>query len=184
MVVFLIGFMGSGKSYYARGLSSFLEVPFVDLDQFIEEEQAMSITEIFEKKGEQAFRLLESVAIKQVYEDFMTKNTSAQHKNDILGIISCGGGTPCFNGNMEWMNQHGLTVWVNPAEEILLERLISEKKTRPLIANIPENELPDFIYQKMLERKPYYEKCKSVISNPDITIDEFINTIQHAKNLL
>ena len=69
MIVFLIGFMGSGKSFYAKGLSAYLHVPFVDLDQFIEDEQAISISEIFEKMGESAFRTLESVAIQQVYAD-------------------------------------------------------------------------------------------------------------------
>jgi shikimate kinase len=184
MVVFLIGFMGSGKSFYGRELSSFLGVPCVDLDQFIEQEQSMSVTEIFEKMGESAFRSLESDALKQVYADLLARPLKFQQKNDILGIISCGGGTPCFNGNMEWMNQHGVTIWVNPSEDILLERLVREKKTRPLIANLPENELRNFIHKKMLERKPYYQKSKSEVSNPNITIDEFLNTIQHAKNIL
>lgn len=183
MVVFLIGFMGSGKSFYAKGLSEFLHVPCVDLDQFIEEEQDMSITEIFEKMGEPAFRALESVAIKQVYADLLTRTTEAAHKNDILGIISCGGGTPCFNDNMEWMNKQGLTIWINTPEEIILDRLIKEKETRPLVANLSEEELRGFIHQKLLERKLYYEKAKSVIADHQITILEFINTIQHAKNL-
>lgn len=184
MIVFLIGFMGSGKSFYAKGLSEILHVPFVDLDQYIEEEQAMSISEIFEKKGETAFRSLESVAIKQVYANMLTKTTETQHKIDILGIVSCGGGTPCYNDNMEWMNQHGLTVWINPAEEIILDRLMKENKTRPLVASLTEDALKGFIHQKLVERKPYYEKAKAVISQSNITIEEFINTIQHAKNLL
>lgn len=184
MIVFLIGFMGSGKSFYAKGLSEYLHVPFVDLDQFIEEEQTISINEIFEKMGESAFRNLESVAIKQVYADLLSRTAGEQDKNRILGIISCGGGTPCFNENMEWMNKHGLTIWINPAEEIIWERLIKERQTRPLVASLAEDKLRDFIHQKLLERKPYYEKARSVISQPDITISEFVNTIQHAKNLL
>lgn len=176
--------MGSGKSFYAKGLSEYLHVPFVDLDQFIEEEQTISINEIFEKMGESAFRNLESVAIKQVYADLLSRTAEEQDKNRILGIISCGGGTPCFNENMEWMNKHGLTIWINPAEEIIWERLIKERQTRPLVASLAEVKLRDFIHQKLLERKPYYEKARSVINQPDITISEFVNTIQHAKNLL
>jgi len=183
MIVFLIGFMGSGKSFYAKGLSEYLHVPFVDLDQFIEENQDISISEIFEKLGEPSFRALESVAIKQVYGDLMARTTETQEKNHILGIISCGGGTPCFNDNMEWMNAHGLTVWINPSEDIILERLMKEKETRPLVASLTEEELRGFIHQKLLERKPYYEKAQSFIANHQITIHEFINTIQHAKNL-
>jgi shikimate kinase len=183
MIVFLIGFMGSGKSFYAKGLSEYLHVPFVDLDQFIEEEQAISISEIFEKMGESAFRTIESIAIKQVYEDLVDRTTETQQKNDILGVISCGGGTPCFNGNMDWMNEHGLTVWINPAEEIIWERLIKEKKTRPLLTSLNEDSLKDFIRQKLLERKPYYEKAQSVICESNLSIPEFVNTIQHAKNL-
>jgi shikimate kinase len=184
MIVFLIGFMGSGKSFYAKGLSEYLHIPFVDLDQFIEENQGMSISEIFEKLGEPTFRTLESVAIKQVYGDLMARATETQQKNDILGVISCGGGTPCFNGNMDWMNQHGFTIWINPAEEIILKRLIKEPKTRPLVASLTEDALKEFIHQKLLERKPYYEKAQSVITQPDTTISEFVNTIQDAKNLL
>jgi shikimate kinase len=183
MIVFLIGFMGSGKSFYAKGLSEYLHVPFVDLDQFIEEEQAISISEIFEKMGESAFRTIESIAIKQVYKDLVDRTTETQQKNDILGVISCGGGTPCFNGNMDWMNEHGLTVWINPAEEIIWERLIKEPKTRPLVASLTEDALKEFIHQKLLERKPYYEKAQSVINQPDVTISEFVNIIQNAKNL-
>jgi shikimate kinase len=183
MIVFLIGFMGSGKSFYAKGLSEHLDVPFVDLDQFIEEQQAISISEIFEKMGESAFRTLESLALQQVYEDLLSRTTEKQDKNGILGIISCGGGTPCFNQNMEWMNKHGLTIWINPAEAIIWERLIKERQTRPLIANLTEDELRDFIHQKLIERKPYYEKAQSVINQPDLTISEFVNTIRHAKNL-
>lgn len=183
MIVFLIGFMGSGKSFYAKGLSEYLHVPFVDLDQFIEKEQAISISEIFEKMGESAFRTIESIAIKQVYEDLVDRTTETQQKNDILGVISCGGGTPCFNGNMDWMNEHGLTVWINPAEEIIWERLIKEPQTRPLVASLTEDALKEFIHQKLLERKPYYEKAQSVINQPDVTISEFVNIIQNAKNL-
>ena len=183
MIVFLIGFMGSGKSFYAKGLSEYLDVPFVDLDQFIEEQQAISISEIFEKMGESAFRTLESLALQQVYEDLLSRTTEKQDKNGILGIISCGGGTPCFNQNMEWMNKHGLTIWINPAEAIIWERLIKERQTRPLVANLTEDELRDFIHQKLMERKPYYEKAQSVINQPDLTISEFVNTIRHAKNL-
>ena len=183
MIVFLIGFMGSGKSFYAKGLSEHLDVPFVDLDQFIEEQQAISISKIFEKMGESAFRTLESLALQQVYKDLLSRTTEKQDKNGILGIISCGGGTPCFNQNMEWMNKHGLTIWINPAEAIIWERLIKERQTRPLVANLTEDELRDFIHQKLIERKPYYEKAQSVITQPDVTISEFVNTIQHAKNL-
>ncbi len=184
MIVFLLGFMGSGKSFYAKGLSEHLHVPFVDLDQFIEREQAMSISEIFEKMGEPAFRTLESIALKQVYADLLVRTTETQDKNGILGVISCGGGTPCFNENMDWMNKHGLTIWVNPAEEIIWERLMKERKTRPLVASLTAESLREFIHQKMLERKPYYEKAQEVIFQSNITIPEFVNTIKHAKNLL
>jgi len=169
MIVFLIGFMGSGKSFYAKGLSEYLHVPFVDLDQFIEKEQAISISEIFEKMGESAFRTLESVAIKQVYADLLTTNAENRQKNDILGVISCGGGTPCFNDNMEWMNAHGLTIWIN--------------QTRPLVASLSEDHLKDFIQQKLLERKPYYVKAQFVINQPTLTISDFVNAIKYAKNL-
>ena len=183
MILFLIGFMGSGKSFYAKGLSGLLQIPCVDLDQFIEERQAMSISEIFESKGEAAFRALESVAIKEVHADLLARTAETPDKNNILGIISCGGGTPCYNDNMEWMNRHGLTIWVNPDEAVILERLKKEKKTRPLVASIPEEKLKLFIHQKMSERIPYYERAQIVISNSHISLEDFVKTIQDAKNL-
>lgn len=183
MIVFLIGFMGSGKSFYAKGLAQFLNIPFVDLDNYIEESEGIPIGKIFEKFGEQSFRAKESVAIKEVYADLLTQIPENQDQNTILGIVSCGGGTPCFNQNMEWMNRHGYTVWVNPPEAVICERLKKEAATRPLVANIAEEALSDFVHHRMVERIPFYAMAKFTITDPNISIVEFLKAIENAKNI-
>lgn len=184
MILFLIGFMGSGKSFYAKGLANFLGVPMVDLDNYIEEHEGISVAKIFEKYGEQSFRDKESNAIRQAYADLLKGITENIHRNAIAGIISCGGGTPCFNENMNWMNLHGYTVWVNPPEEVICERLKKESATRPLLANIPEASLSDFVHQRMLERKPYYAMARFSVSDSNISIVDLFKAIQDAKNVL
>ena len=169
--IFLVGMMGSGKSYWSKWLSKKFKTGGYDLDFLIESNEEKTIAEIFAEDGEDYFRKQEA----KVLRWFKEKKAF---------VLATGGGTPCFNENMEWMNKHGLTIWINPAEEIIWERLIKERQTRPLVASLAEDKLRDFIHQKLLERKPYYEKARSVINQPDITISEFVNTIQHAKNLL
>lgn len=180
MVVFLIGFMGAGKSFYAKGLADLLKVPMVDLDEYIEGKAGLTIGGVFEKFGEQYFRSLESVAIKEVYAELLAGSSEISQNSTILGIVSCGGGTPCFNENMAWMNEHGHTVWINPPEETICARLLQEMATRPLLANLKEEELPNVVHSRLMERKPYYAMAKSSITDPTVSIDQFLKTIENA----
>ena len=99
MKIFLTGFMGSGKTYWGRIWSRQLGLDFYDLDELIEKKEGKTISTIFEKEGEDHFRKLEATALKAFAE---TEN----------GIIACGGGTACFNDNMQWMNEQGVTVFL------------------------------------------------------------------------
>lgn len=144
--IFLIGYMGCGKSTLGKALHSFAGVDFVDLDHYIEDGQGMTIKEIFAQRGEEAFRQLEKEALREVSER--------------KAVIACGGGTPCREGNMELMNECGITVWLNASVESLHRRLCDGRAKRPLIANKNDEELLSFIQSSLAEREPYYGKAQ------------------------
>src|SRR5699024_2429690 len=110
MRIYLLGFMGAGKTYWGQKLKFTLNLPFYDLDQVIEAEEGLSIPEIFENFGENHFRLLETEYLKKVSE---SENV----------LVSCGGGTPCFMDNMSVMKEMGLTIWLNTSLEMMVDRV-------------------------------------------------------------
>jgi shikimate kinase len=141
---FLIGFMGSGKSYVGKKLAELIGLEFIDLDEMIIQKAQKTIPEIFQEYGESHFRNLERECL------FETQNFNKT-------IIATGGGTPCFFKNMEWMNSSGVTIYLNVATPILVNRLRKEIHGRPLIASKSEEELSEFINQKLIERQSFYE---------------------------
>lgn len=141
---------------------------FIDLDEWIEEREHSTVADLFKEKGEAYFRTLESTALIHTAEHLQSKNTP-QTQSYFAGVIATGGGTPCFNDNMNWMNQHGVTVWLNVAVDVLVERLVHEKAKRPIIAALHDRDLHQFITDKLVERQPYYSKAT-------ITINEMLNT--------
>ena len=147
--VFLIGFMGCGKSTFGRKIAEQLDWDFVDLDDYIEEQQNASIQTIFANKGESYFRTLETKAIEE----------SSKWKKT---IISTGGGTPCFNNNITSINNIGLSVYLKLSPEVLRSRLEGEKSKRPLISNLSDAELLIFINKKLAERSGYYSKSEII----------------------
>ncbi len=166
--VFLIGMMGSGKSFWAERLKKKLKVPAYDLDNLIELMDERSIAEIFEQSGEEYFRKEEAKMLRLFKE-----------KKQF--ILSCGGGTPCFSDNMNWMNKNGITIWLDEPLEILAERLNSEKNNRPLIKNIKSSELVGFLSQKLNERLAYYQQSQHRLTNLQITESNLLKIIkQHA----
>lgn len=150
--IFLIGFMGSGKSHWGKIWAERNQLSFIDLDELIEKDAGKSIAAIFESKGEDYFRLLESEALRKL-EGF--QNT----------IIACGGGTPCFYNNIDWMNQHGITIYIESTPVQILERVFAEKEKRPLLKKLNEAELLFFIEQKLKERQPHYSKATITVQS-------------------
>ncbi len=146
MRLFLIGFMGSGKSRTGEKLAQLLQYPFVDLDEWIIDHAQMSIPLIFREKGEAYFRQLETKALR------------AQGRKSQL-VIACGGGAPCFYDNMAWMNKNGITIFLDATPELLYQRLASEADSRPLLNGKSKEELLEFIRHKMQERLPFYKKA-------------------------
>lgn len=148
----LTGFMGCGKTTYGRKLSQISKIPFIDLDEYIEQQEQKTIIEIFEKDGEEKFREIETYYLKQILE--------IPDKR----IIALGGGTICYNNNLELVLAHTwlFTIMVKP--EVLAERLWAEKEKRPLIKNIrTKEELKLFVQNKLDERMPFYKKADWVV---------------------
>jgi len=169
MRIFLIGFMGSGKTHWGKQLATQLKIPYYDLDDVISSKEKKSVSQIFAESGEESFRVKE----RQVLESLIDENETM--------VLSCGGGTPCFFNNIETMKKYGVGVWLNTHVEVLLMRLKSEKASRPLIKNVPDADMRSYIVRKLNERRIYYEQADVTIDNEDsISVNEFIQTVLHA----
>ncbi|THH41362.1 shikimate kinase [Neolewinella litorea] len=144
MRIFLTGFMGSGKSYVGSRLSRRLGLPFIDLDQYIEQRAGMSIAELFAQIGEASFRDLETSMLRE----FLALP---------MFVLATGGGTPCCHDNMKWMNTHGRTVFLDPDPAILIRRLTNERAKRPLLHGT--DDLAELIDRKMTQRRKIYEQA-------------------------
>jgi shikimate kinase len=183
MIVYLVGFMGSGKSFTGKLLASEMNVPHIDLDQWIEEKYGNSISSIFANEGEEAFRQKETLALEELYQNMVTGFSKKYPDRGISLIISTGGGAPCFNGNMDWMNQHGLTVWLDPHLEVLLKRLEKEKLHRPLLAGLIKEEMEKFVVQKLKERSVFYGQANLRICDEKMDTKTLIKNIKHAQDI-
>lgn len=164
MTFFLIGFMGSGKTYWGKIWASIYSFNFVDLDEVIEKNEGKSIADIFEIKGEKYFREIEAAALRS-FEDL--ENT----------IIACGGGTPCFYENIEWMNDKGTTIYLFSTAQEILQRVLSEQDKRPLIKKMNKGELLFFIEQKLKERENFYNSAGITVASNEATEQSFGNIL-------
>jgi len=161
--IFLIGFMGCGKTTMGRKIANKSGIPFIDLDHQIVEASGMSISNYFEIHGEEGFRNLESQLLKSIPVDH-------------AGIISTGGGVPCFHNNMDWMNENGMTIYLKLAPKALLKRLSGKEGAgRPLLQGKNTEEMLDFITLKLEEREVFYNKAKLILDvheiNPTLVLD-------------
>lgn len=168
MKIFLVGFMGSGKTHWGRQLSQKLDIPFFDLDEQIISHEGKEINQIFEQKGEEYFRLLEKDTLHIITES-----------HDSF-VMACGGGTPCYFNNIEYMNHAGTTVWINIPTDTLFERLIAEKDMRPLIRELNNDQLKNFIGKKYADRRIYYEQADVMTDEQPLQLDKLIEKIFHA----
>ena len=155
--IFLIGYMGCGKTTLGEVLASQMGLQYIDLDEFIEQRQGMTITEIFDEMGENRFRELETEALLDV-----------AGKTDV--IVGCGGGTPCHGDNMELMNKAGTTVWLTTSPERITARLLlpDQKAKRPKVASLPDEAVLSLVERELQARTPYYSQAQLQFDSTDI----------------
>ncbi|WP_165026090.1 shikimate kinase [Dysgonomonas sp. ZJ279] len=166
--IFLIGYMGTGKTTAGRELAKALGVEFVDIDHFIQARYLKSVSQLFEDVGEAEFRKIESNILKEVgeFEDV---------------VISTGGGTPCFFDNIDYMNRVGTTIYLKASPEALSSRLNTCKEKRPLIRDKNEEELYAFVVESLQKREPFYSKAGIIFETEELVnredVDKYIQQL-------
>lgn len=177
--IFLIGYMGVGKTTLGKELAEKLGYQFIDLDHFIQSRYQKTISEIFAESGEDKFREIESRLLKEVSE---FENT----------IISTGGGTPCFFNNIELMKREGIVIYLKTVPDVLVKRLYVGKEKRPLIKDKTEEELLSFIIEGIQKREPFYKQAHITFetdglvqrSDIDMHVDKILSTLAQTKTNL
>ncbi|PWH86767.1 shikimate kinase [Brumimicrobium oceani] len=164
--IFLIGFMGVGKTSIGKRLANKLNIPFVDLDQEIEKKFKISINEFFSKYGELSFRKEETKMLLDTIHEFQN------------AIISVGGGLPCFNQNMKTMNNNGVTCYLHRPPKELFHRLVNSKSERPLLKDLNDDQLLEFIENKVEEREAFYNQAKIVFNRDEQELDSMIKVLK------
>ncbi len=156
MRIYLIGYMGSGKSTVSKRLARIFHLDCYDLDDLFEQRFKVSISQFFEKYDESLFRRLESQLLK---ETALLENA----------VIATGGGTPCFYDNMDWMNHLGITVFLEMSLSGIISRVKNSKKKRPILMNKSDDEMAHFVHEHLRHRNIYYSQAQ--IITPAESID-------------
>lgn len=170
--IFLIGYMGSGKTTLGRAFSKAEGLAFIDLDWYIERRFHKTIQQFFAERGEEGFREVERRMLHEVADI-----------EDV--VIAAGGGTPCFFDNMDYMNEHGITVLLQAKPQTLFNRLKVAKMQRPLLANKTDEELMAFIMEGLQKRHSYYAKAQYTFASDELESQEQISdSVQRLRNLI
>ena len=168
-LVYIIGFMGSGKSTTGRKLAYLLNWHFEDLDRSIEKYSGKTISEIFSQDGEIYFRNVESEVLRSL-------------KSQTNTVISTGGGTPCFGDNMDFMMETGLTLYLKLTPGQLKSRLSDSKGERPLIKDLTNDGLLHFIEDKLAFREKWYNRAEITVEGFDPDINQLVNKVRSGLN--
>lgn len=163
--VFLVGFMGSGKSTIGKYIANDMKWEFIDMDNYFEKKHNCTIKEYFAKYGEDQFRVAENEVVKEL--------STAEN-----AVIATGGGAPCYYDNMDIMNSAGATIYINVEPEDLANRLSKAKSKRPLLANKSDEELLDYIKSKLGEREEHYRKAKMVVDGEHMPFSAYKTLIE------
>ena len=164
--IYLVGYMGAGKTTVARRLASRLGYDVFDTDAMFEEKYKISVDDFFHKYDEALFRKLETQILQ-----------STENLDD--AVISTGGGTSCFNDNMAWMNAHGTTVFLRISPQAAVDRLLHSKKKRPLAENKSEAELTEYVQSHYASRLTFYEQAKISVKAENLDADDLIKLIEN-----
>lgn len=170
--IIFIGYMGAGKTTVGKALSKDLDMPFYDLDWYIESRMHRTVKQLFDQQGEEGFRKIEHNMLHEV----------AEFENVIL---SCGGGTPCFFDNMSYLNKQGETIYLKAEPDVLYSHLKMGKVVRPLLLNKTPDEVRTFIQQQLSQREKYYAQARHII---DVSLldnrEKIKTTVEEIKKLL
>ena len=167
-VIYLIGFSASGKSTLGKLIAEKLNYHFIDLDEAITQQQGKSINALFDEFGEEGFRKIEQELL--VNTIFLTET-----------VIACGGGTPCYSDNMEFLLRNGTTIFLEVDEAILLERMIENTAERPLFKGKSKEEIASHINELLSARKAFYSRASYTIKNNGnelLAISSILNVIE------
>ena len=164
MRIYLLGFMGCGKSSLGRRLAKKLDFDFFDIDHGIEEKAGMKVPEIFIAMGESGFRELEKTVL---HETATLKNT----------VIATGGGTPCHDNNMDFILENGTSVYIRMSPVSLADRLESSSKVRPLVQNLSGNDLLAEIEQRLKKREEYYLRANCIVKGESVKPKHIIDLV-------
>ncbi len=162
--IYLIGFMGSGKSTFGKKLAKELNLPFIDLDKVIEEKAKCSVTEIFKYLGEDTFRTMESEALK-----------SFEHLDGF--VMATGGGTPCYFNNIDYINKTGISIYIELDTKSIYNRLANAKNIRPTIKGKKENELMSFIEDTFNKRRDIYEQATFKVNGLNLEVKKVVELL-------
>ncbi|MBR1516689.1 MAG: shikimate kinase [Bacteroidales bacterium] len=164
MRIYLIGYMYCGKTTVGQQLAKRLNRHFIDLDQAIEARYHTTISIFFQKYGESLFRKVEQ----QMLHD-------TEHLDDV--VISTGGGTPCFEDNMQWINDHGSSFYLKLSEQTTCQRMTISRKRRPTVMSLPPYQREEFIHSQLTQRLPTYQQAHHIIEADGLTTDEIVDII-------
>jgi shikimate kinase len=171
MKIVLLGYMASGKSSIGKKIAKSMAMNFIDLDDYIIAHEKMSIADIFKKKGEVYFRLIEHQYLKEILS-----------KDDNF-ILSLGGGTPCYANNMDEVNKGDtISVYLNGSIPTMVKRLLKKKAERPLIASLGDEQIPEFVAKHLFERRFFYEQAKMTLKIDDKTKSEVAIALEKLLN--
>jgi shikimate kinase len=166
MKLYLIGLLGSGKSVLGKELSQLLKLPFIDLDDVLEKQDGVEVSKIFSEKGEAHFRMLEAEALRKqsIQKEF---------------VMATGGGTPCFHDNISFINQTGTSVFLDtPVSEIVKRLKGEQKKTRPLLASVPDDQLQPTLEAMLQSRLKFYKQAHFIVSPTASTAEDILNLLK------
>jgi shikimate kinase len=171
MKIIVLGYMASGKSTIGKEISKKLDMNFIDLDVYISEQEKKSISEIFKSKGEIYFRKIENLYLKELLN------------NEGDFVLSLGGGTPCYANNMELIqSSKAKSIYIQASIPTLVTRLIKEKSTRPLVADLENGKITEFVAKHLFERRFFYEQAAITLNIENKSIPEIVSEISMGLN--
>jgi shikimate kinase len=166
MKLYLIGLLGSGKSVLGKELSQLLKLPFIDLDDVLEAQENGKVSQIFSEKGEAHFRAIEAEALRK-------ESTQKEF------VMATGGGTPCFHDNISFINQMGTSVFLNtPVSEIVKRLKGEQRKARPLLASVPDDQLQPTLEGMLQNRLKFYKQAHLVVDPTTSTAEDIFKLLQ------